>query len=56
MKAKELLKWMEDNHKTATQVAGETGANVRTIERFLAEEHDPSPMLVALLKKLVEKK
>lgn len=56
MKPNELQKWMDENGKTATQVAGEMHVNVRTVERFLAGETDPSPLVVEALKKLVDKK
>jgi hypothetical protein len=50
----DLKRWMDRNGKTPVQVAAAVGSTQRTIERTLAHETEPSPMLAAALIKLME--
>lgn len=53
IKRSELKKWMEQNEKTATDVAAMTHVSLKTIERFLKGETDGSRLVQDAFERLM---
>lgn len=53
---RELKRWMLENDKHPVDVASQSGASIRTIERFLSGHTNPHPLTLWAIKTLIEKK